>query len=339
MENNNPLVSICCITYNQEKYIRDTIEGFLMQKISFPIEIIIHDDCSTDNTADIIREYVDKNPELIKPVYQKENQYSQGKNIDSIVFSYAKGKYIAICEGDDYWTDPTKLQRQTDFLEAHQEYVLVAENAIYHNVKNDKKWKFSKLPERDIDILELLGKRPFATASVFLRNLGKELETGGDVDGDTILWCHLSMFGKIRYMENVSSVYRRHTEGATGGDLVQWSKKMVIWNNTLSQNHPEIDKSVFKERNLESFKYAINYLIKNKLYKQALLSIDELINSTADPSEYREEIYQYVEELLLRKDNSWSLKIGHAVTTPVNVMLQFKNQLLRSIQKFFKNGE
>ncbi len=74
MENNHPLVSICCITYNQENYIRDTIEGFLMQKTSFPIEIIIHDDCSTDNTANIIREYASKYSELISPIFQKVNQ-------------------------------------------------------------------------------------------------------------------------------------------------------------------------------------------------------------------------------------------------------------------------
>jgi len=175
MNNSNPIVSICCITYNQENFIRDAIEGFLIQKTSFPIEIIIHDDFSNDNTANIIREYVDKYPGLIKPIYQKKNQYSLGRKIFPIVFSIAKGKYIAICEGDDFWTDPDKLQRQTDFLEAHPEYIMVAENAIYHNLKNDTKKMFSELPERDVDILELLGERPFATASVFFRNLGEKL--------------------------------------------------------------------------------------------------------------------------------------------------------------------
>jgi hypothetical protein len=105
---------------------------------------------------------------------------------------------------------------------------------------------------------------------------------------------------------------------------------MVDWNNTLSQNHPDIDPSVFKKRILDLFKRAVSGLMTNKLYKQALLSIDELIETTAEPSEYKEELYGYVEELLMQKDNSWSMKIGHAVTKPVKVMLQLKGKLFRS---------
>ena len=336
MNDNSPVVSICCIAYNQEKYIRDTIEGFLSQKVSFPMEIIIHDDCSTDNTANIIREYVDKYPELFKPIFQKENQYSKTKKIFPITFARANGKYIACCEGDDYWTDPNKLQRQTEFLEKHQEYVLVAENAIFDNLITGTKRKFRELPERDVDIFELLGERPFATASVLFRNLGQKLFYEGNVSGDTILWCHLSKFGKIRYMENISSVYRHHSGGVTEGDLIQWSKTMVDWNNTLIQNHPEIDSLVFKKRNLDQFKYPINSLITNKKYKQALLSVDELVNATSEPSEYKKELYQYIEELLLRIDNSWSLRIGRAITKPVNVMLQMKNNILKSISKLIE---
>ena len=111
-----PIVSICCITLHHEKYIRDAIEGFLMQKTSFPIEILIHDDASTDDTANIIREYEEKFPNIIKPIYQTENQYSKGISISATYqFPRALGKYIALCEGDDYWTDPLKLQKQVDF--------------------------------------------------------------------------------------------------------------------------------------------------------------------------------------------------------------------------------
>lgn len=110
-----PLVSICCITYNQENYIRDAIEGFLMQRTTFPIEIIIHDDASTDNTAKVVNEFAEKHPDLIVPIYQTINQYSQGiKPWPNFVFPRARGKYIALCEGDDYWTDPLKLQKQVD---------------------------------------------------------------------------------------------------------------------------------------------------------------------------------------------------------------------------------
>lgn len=121
--NTIPLVSISCITYNHESYIRDAIEGFLMQKTTFPVEILIHDDASTDKTADIVREYEAKYPNLIKPIYQTENQYSKRNGIiGRIQRGRARGKYYAMCEGDDYWTDPFKLQKQVDFMEENPQY-------------------------------------------------------------------------------------------------------------------------------------------------------------------------------------------------------------------------
>lgn len=116
-----PLVSICCITYNQNEYIRDALEGFLNQKTDFPYEVLIHDDASDDGTARIIEEYARRFPRIIKPVLQKENQYSKGLTNISGTFNFprARGTYIAMCEGDDYWICPDKLQKQVDFLKAH----------------------------------------------------------------------------------------------------------------------------------------------------------------------------------------------------------------------------
>ena len=121
---NNPLVSIVSLTYNHEKFIRRALESFIMQKTNFEYEIIIHDDASTDNTQQIIREYKKKYPEIIKPILQEENQKSKGSGIvTKTAYSAARGKYIALCEGDDYWTDPLKLQKQVEFLENNIEYV------------------------------------------------------------------------------------------------------------------------------------------------------------------------------------------------------------------------
>jgi len=125
MENVRPTVSICCITYNHAPYIRSALDGFLMQETDFAYEILIHDDASTDGTADIIREYTARYPDIIKPILREENQYSKGiSNISIFNFPRARGEFIAMCEGDDYWTDPHKLQKQVDYLRAHPDCAL-----------------------------------------------------------------------------------------------------------------------------------------------------------------------------------------------------------------------
>ena len=116
--NYDVMVSICCITYNHAPFIRQCLDGFIMQKTDFAFEVLIHDDASTDGTEEIIREYEARYPEIIKPLYEVENQWIKGRR-GSKVFNFprAQGKYIALCEGDDYWTDPFKLQKQVDFGE------------------------------------------------------------------------------------------------------------------------------------------------------------------------------------------------------------------------------
>lgn len=145
---NKPLVSICCITYNHAPFIRKCLDGFLMQQaptcvpkdanMSDWCEILIHDDCSTDGTTEIVKEYAAKYPDLIFPLYEVENQYSKGKagKIDLYNYERAKGKYIAYCEGDDYWTEPLKLQRQVDFLESHPDYSVTFHRCKHVNVSD-----------------------------------------------------------------------------------------------------------------------------------------------------------------------------------------------------------
>jgi len=112
-------ISITCVTYNQENYIRETLDSFLMQKTNFSFEILIHDDASTDRTQDILREYENRFPTIIKAVYQKNNQFSKGINPMSFLFNKVKGKYIAFCDGDDYWSDENKLQVQVEEMEKY----------------------------------------------------------------------------------------------------------------------------------------------------------------------------------------------------------------------------
>lgn len=133
-----PIVSICCMAFNHAPFIRKCLDGFLMQepptgvdKDEIWYEILIHDDCSTDGTDAIIREYTEKYPDKIFPLYETENQYRKGKVIDAYNYDRAKGRYIAVCEGDDYWTDPKKLQKQVDWMDAHPEY-----SVCFHRVKH-----------------------------------------------------------------------------------------------------------------------------------------------------------------------------------------------------------
>lgn len=122
----HPLVSIKCTVYNHEPYLRQCLDGFVMQQTNFPFEAIVHDDASTDGSAAIIREYAEKYPHIIRPIYETENQYSKG-NLTRIMrlAMHPASKYVAVCEGDDYWTDPLKLQKQVDIMEQDPEVGLV----------------------------------------------------------------------------------------------------------------------------------------------------------------------------------------------------------------------
>jgi len=134
------LVSVICLAYNHEKFIRKCLDGFVMQKTNFTFQVIIHDDASTDKTADIIREYQEKYPEIIKPIFQSENQFSKGTDGNMIekICSNLRGKYSAYCEGDDYWTDEYKLQKQVDFLESHPEFVMCSGGYCINNTIDNK---------------------------------------------------------------------------------------------------------------------------------------------------------------------------------------------------------
>ena len=216
-----PLVSISCITYNHEKYIRQTIEGFLTQKTTFPIEILIHDDASTDDTANIIREYEKKYPDIVKPIYQNENKYSKGIPISfTYNFSRAKGKYIALCEGDDYWTDPLKLQKQVNFLEDNPEYGLAHGNCnLYYqnsgkivNSANDQFLNLEPIRNKnDLFFKIIKWEYIIRTATVvFRKDLLKQIQKNSMrfKMGDTPMWLDLSQITKFIYFNDVFSMYR-----------------------------------------------------------------------------------------------------------------------------------
>lgn len=210
-----PLVSICCVTYNHEKYIRDAIESFLMQKTDFPFEIIIHDDASTDRTADIIREYEKKYPEIIKPIYQTENQYSKGVRISFIAFKKTKGKYIAFCDGDDYWTDPMKLQTQVTFLERNPDYVITYSAVKPFNENGIVETDFGGAL-KDLNEEQLKRATPIYTSTTCFKNVIPELPVELSIAkvGDLTIWSLLGAHGKGKFIGEIKpGAYRVHDNG------------------------------------------------------------------------------------------------------------------------------
>ncbi len=135
----NIKVSVICLVYNHEPYLRKCLDGFVNQKCNFEYEVLINDDASTDNSASIIREYEEKYPDIIKPTYQTENQHSKGVKISTTyLYPKARGEYIAWCEGDDYWTSEDKLQKQVDFLDENLDFSACAHCAAINYVGKNK---------------------------------------------------------------------------------------------------------------------------------------------------------------------------------------------------------
>lgn len=213
----DPLVSIDCITYNHAPYIRQCLESFLKQKTNFPFEILIHDDASTDGTADIIREYEERYPNIIKPIYQSENQYSKAISISTKYnFPRAKGKYIALCEGDDYWIDPLKLQKQVDLLENNSDCSLCCggyqkqtelEKQLICEKKEDLFFKF--------DLEDWSKKWLTKTLTVIFRSefLQEYLSITYKYRRDIHLFYFLLKKGKGLYLSEILGVYNIHETG------------------------------------------------------------------------------------------------------------------------------
>ncbi len=231
--NNQPLVSIKCAVYNHEKYLRECLEGFVMQKTNFPFEAIVHDDASTDGSAAIIREYAEKYPHIIKPIYETENQYSKHDGSLARIMNAAispSSKYIALCEGDDFWIDPRKLQIQFDFMESHPDYSLCMHHILVLDELNKilyKKVEQYHMSEQRSEYSKQLIVRGayYATQSIFLR---KDIydKSMNDIKrdsvnapmGDTQLMFHLGLHGNVKLLHNVMAIYRKHCNSAMNYD-------------------------------------------------------------------------------------------------------------------------
>jgi len=219
------MVSCCCVTYNHEQFIAQALDGMLMQETDFPYEVLVRDDCSTDNTAGIISQYATSFPNIIRPIFETNNQFSKGVRPMPVVLKKADGQYIAFCEGDDYWVDKAKLQKQIDFLSKHEGFVISFGNCmVIDELGNILSNKYLENP-RDFSGIEMIaGEAPINTNTAVFRNI---IEPCPEVfrsimGGDTSFWHLLGFHGNAKYQGEIEfSAYRQHSGGV-------WSNRSVL---------------------------------------------------------------------------------------------------------------
>lgn len=250
-------VSVCMITYQHEAFVAKAIEGVLMQKTNFPFNLVIGDDCSKDNTVEIIKRYSEAKECNISLITHDSNVGMMPNFMGTL--SACKGKYIAICEGDDYWTDENKLQKQFDFLEQNPDSVICFHNAIIVNEVNQTSKLFGEYSKAEYEGKDLLDQWLIPTASVFFRNiLPKEFPSffHRSTHGDLSLFMYLSEFGKISFIDEVMSAYRINSIGVTQ------SAFKGIKHNLQHVEQLELMKEYFNGKLQGKFKRRIaNYLM------------------------------------------------------------------------------
>ena len=259
-------VSIYCLAYNHEKYIRGTLDGFLMQKTDFPFEILIHDDASTDATADIIREYAAKHP-CIKPIYQSVNQYSRGVRIGR-TFQYPRirGEYVAYCEGDDFWTDENKLQKQIDYMDAHPECMMCCH--AYDKIRADDGTLIETVrtldSEGDISPADAISynKRPTQLASQVvrfevLRDMPESFQSAGV--GDYPLLLQAVATGTVHYLPDNMSTYRAVSAGS-------WTERM----------YRDVKKQLEHWKRIAVFLQAFDDHYEGRFHTEVAAKLDEI---------------------------------------------------------------
>ena len=238
-----PSVAIRCLVYNHEKYLRDCLDGIVMQKTDFPFFVVVHDDCSKDSSADIIREYQRRYPDKIHPIFEEVNCYSTDWHAADIKIheAYRDAKYIAVCEGDDYWTDPHKLQKQVDFLEAHPDYAVCAhETIIKDQQKSQKDVLFSRQacknriipsPRTDYSFEDTLRGNIFHLSSILFRqsDLIEFPSWRYRISaGDMVYFRYLGSRGKTHWIPDAMSVYRNHP-GSLTTEVEEYQSTMLFY--------------------------------------------------------------------------------------------------------------
>ena len=282
-----PMVSIFCLVYNHEPFIAQTLEGFLMQKNNFTTQIVLGEDCSTDGSRAVILEYAQKYPGKFKLLLHDVN--IGALNNQQMVFEHCDGKYIAMCEGDDYWTDPLKLQKQVDFLEHNPDFsVSFTNTAIVNEFSEiiDEK----SIPNFEKSIYTHLDMPIFApTLTRVMRNVFTDKERIKDLNADTMVLVWASKFGKLHYLDEVTSAYRKHQGGV-------WSLSSEL-----------AKKKMFIKSRLNCLKIVAPVLYI-KFYKAIYIQLLNLKKSSDDVEDYIQETMVQFKQYQLMHNNHLSFK-------------------------------
>lgn len=263
-----PKVIIRCLVYNHEPYLRDCLEGFVMQKTNFPFKAVVHDDCSTDNSAAIIREYAEKYPDIIEPIYETENQYRKPDGSLTRIMDAAtlgRSPYIAYCEGDDYWIDPLKLQKQVDYMDKHPDCTMCFSACkIKKEIERPIPFRGEYIKNGYYTSTDIMNQWIIPTASTFFRedvfrDSRRSQSTGKIIYGDIILFQIAAHRGKVYGMSDAMVTYRVNEGSVLQSEKHQlFSKKKAPEHyRFILKNFPQIDKKIVINR--------INRAYKNKL--------------------------------------------------------------------------
>lgn len=289
-----PLVSVCSIAYNQEAFLRETLNSILSQNTSFPYEIVIGEDCSTDNTRKICIEYQQKYPAKIRLLLPQKNVGMIPNFFNSI--KSCRGKYIAFCEGDDYWTDPHKLQKQVDFLESNSTYIGTFHRAHFLNERNGADTCYPVWYKENVEFTDAVREWLIPTNTLMFRNTNdfpfSHFENKLTYSGDRLMHLLLTDKGPIHYMHETMAVYRIHNAGATAdasyhnyeGELRYFKLLTLVCDVVSPQNALKIKEYIYRRSlflyrtgNGKKKKEFARFYLKNDLHSNYLGKIHNLL--------------------------------------------------------------
>ncbi len=284
------MISVCMITYNHEEYIRQAIEGVLNQKTAYQFELVIFNDASTDNTDVIIREIKQTHPKgnLINYIKHKKNIGLSANYIFSI--EYCKGKYVAICEGDDYWIDSCKLQRQVEFLEQNKHYYFCFHKAIRLNVEEYQYAIYPLTEQTDFSDRNFFSLSTIPMASVVFRNTERIYFNDQSVQLDFNLLCSLLSIGNAYMLNEVMSVYRVHKKATTFKRSAQDFKLRI--------------SCLLKESKFKGY----NTVVKKEIGRLYVLHVLQLLNTFPGETSFREKLNYLTHSLAISKTSKNYLK-------------------------------